>query len=122
MHPLPETENTAPSPPPFDPSVGCCVGKLCVFPIVGHMVGTSDVSISVGSGVLVLSVGTGVLVLSGGAVPSIQKNNLKVVFSKLGLAVSVHENANISGTIQDTKISKLALCRGRLGLSFHIKI
>ena len=52
----------------------------------------------------------------------LQKMDLKVVIFKSGLGVSVPENANISGTMQDMKISKLALCRGRLGLFFHIKI
>ena len=47
---------------------------------------------------------------------------MKVVFSKSGLAVSVPKNANISGTILAMKIPKLGLCRGRLGLSCHIKI
>ena len=47
---------------------------------------------------------------------------MKVVIFKSGLGVSVHEIADISGTMQDMKISKLALCRGRLGLFFHIKI
>ena len=51
-----------------------------------------------------------------------REGQMKVVISKSGLAVSVHKNANISGTIQDMKISKLALCRGRLGLFFHINI
>ena len=46
---------------------------------------------------------------------------LKVVIFKSGLGVSVHENANILGTMQDMKISKLALCRGTLLLFFHIK-
>ena len=46
---------------------------------------------------------------------------MKVVIFKSGLAVSVPKNANISGTILDMKISKLGLCRGRLGLSCHIK-
>ena len=48
--------------------------------------------------------------------------HVKVVIFKSGLGVSVHENANISETMQDMKISKLALCRGRLWLFFHIKI
>ena len=47
---------------------------------------------------------------------------MKVVIFKSGLAVSVQENANISGTMQDMKNLKLALCRGRLGLSFDKKI
>ena len=47
---------------------------------------------------------------------------MKVAIFNSGLGVSVHEIANISGTMQDMKISKLALCRGRLGLFFHIKI
>ena len=47
---------------------------------------------------------------------------MKVAIFNSGLGVSVHEIANISGTMQDMKISKLALCRGRLGLYFHIKI
>ena len=52
----------------------------------------------------------------------LKKQEMKVVISKSGLAVSVHKNANISGTIQDMKIPKLALCRGKLGLSCHKKI
>ena len=51
-----------------------------------------------------------------------QYAHMKVVISKSGLAVSVPKNANISGTIQAMKILKLALCRGRLELSCHIKI
>ena len=51
-----------------------------------------------------------------------ENEEMKVVISKSDLAVSVPKNANISGTIQDTKIPKLALFRGRLGLSCHIKI
>ena len=47
---------------------------------------------------------------------------MKVVIFKSGLAVSVPKNANISGTILVMKIPKLGLCRGRLGLSCHIKI
>ena len=47
---------------------------------------------------------------------------MKVVIFKSGLAVSVPKNANISGTIVVMKIPKLGLCRGRLGLSCHIKI
>ena len=48
--------------------------------------------------------------------------HMKVVIFKSGLAVSVPKNANISGTILVMKIPKLGLCRGRLGLSCHIKI
>ena len=47
---------------------------------------------------------------------------MKVVISKSGAAVSVPKNANISGTILAMKIPKLALRRGRLGLSCDIKI
>ena len=32
---------------------------------------------------------------------------MKEVFSNYGLAVSIHKNANISGTIQDTKMEKI---------------
>ena len=51
-----------------------------------------------------------------------KKQKVKVAIFKSALAVSVPKNANISGTILDMKISKLGLCRGRLGLSCHIKI
>ena len=47
---------------------------------------------------------------------------LKVVFSKSGLAVSVPKNANILETILVMKISKLELYRERLRLSCHMKI
>ena len=48
--------------------------------------------------------------------------DMKVVISKSGLAVSVPKNANISGTRLAMKILKLALCRRRLGIFCHIKI
>ena len=47
---------------------------------------------------------------------------MKVVILKSGLGVSVYEIANISGTMQGMKISKLTLFRESLGLFFHIKI
>jgi len=45
---------------------------------------------------------------------------MKVVIFKSGLLVSVHKNANISGTILAMKIPKLGFCRGRLGLFCNI--
>ena len=53
---------------------------------------------------------------------SIEVEYMKVVIQKSDLAVSVPKNANISENIEAMKIPKLALCRGRLGLSSHIKI
>ena len=44
---------------------------------------------------------------------------MKVVISESGLAIYC---TNISGAIQDMKIPKLELCRGRLRLSCHVKI